>query len=211
MNPPGQINPLKKLFVEVGCFEKICEVLSTVKDEAKKVHPPTHTHTYTPHSTHSFSPTPTCSLQYPEEASVLACLVFSAFSAVMKGSDDKIKESFEQRIGHTQLTKLVSEMTPPTKSILQAGLDMAVDGTYTYEGDTHSIENSYAIGMLLRWMLYLNHDLSEWLSVRVLDMCSYGAYNKQLCCLGRLITVATEVLAKSQKREQPLQKSVEGE
>ena len=37
MNPPGQAATLKQLFVDVGCFEKICEVLSIVKEEAQKV------------------------------------------------------------------------------------------------------------------------------------------------------------------------------
>ena len=37
MNPPGQAASLKQLFVDVGCFEKICEVLSIVKEEAQKV------------------------------------------------------------------------------------------------------------------------------------------------------------------------------
>ena len=37
---------------------------------------------------------------------------------------EMLREGFEQRVGHTKLSQLVSAVTPPTKDILQAALDM---------------------------------------------------------------------------------------
>lgn len=85
-----------------------------------------------------------------------------------------------------------------------------VEGQYGYQQDIHSIYNTPAIAMLIRWLLTLNSDLCEWLSCRLYDMCSYGAHNKQRCCTAGLITVVTEVLAASQEEDKPFTEEVEG-
>ncbi len=125
-------------------------------------------------------------------------------------NSEPLRESFEQRVGHSKLSQLVSELTTPTKEILQASLDMTVEGSYVYQADTHCIFNTSAMAMLIGWLLDLNSDLASWLSIRLLDMCSYGAYNKQRCCTAGLITVVTEVLASSQEKGRLLQEQVEG-
>ena len=141
---------------------------------------------------------------------MLVCKIFTSFSAVMENSETQ-RESFEQRVGHTKLSKLVSEVTAPTKDILQAGLDMAVEGKYAYRADTHSVYNTSAVAMLINWLLDLNSDLSQWLSDRLYDMCSYGAYNKQRCCTAGLMAVIIEVLKSSQEPGRMLPDGVEGE
>ncbi len=54
VNPPGKEEKIRQLFVDVGCFEKICEVLSLVKEEAKEVSTPT-PHSTLPHTFHTHS------------------------------------------------------------------------------------------------------------------------------------------------------------
>ena len=37
MSPPGNAPVLRQIFVDVGCYEKICEALSLVREEAQQV------------------------------------------------------------------------------------------------------------------------------------------------------------------------------
>ena len=126
-----------------------------------------------------------------------------------------VREAFDTRIGYSSLCSLVESITEPTIDILQQGLNMVgtctsangihdliapppqvVDGQY-HEG-THSIHNTSAVAMLVRWLKSLPGELRTWLVTRLHDLCSIGAHNKQRCCSGGVIRVIIEVLASSQ-------------
>jgi len=128
----------------------------------------------------------------------------------MGGSDESLRVSFERRIGHVTLSQEVSLLATPTESILQAGLNMAVEGVYEYQSDSHPVHNTSAVAMLISWLTGLSGDLASWLSDRLLDMSSHSSYNKQRSCTAGLVSVVTKVLASSQDQDVVLCTRVEG-
>ena len=115
----------QELFVDLGCFEKICESLTLVKEEAAQVgvvrSPFVHAHLHIspPPHTHIFS----YPLQNPDESCALVCQVFRAFTSVMKKCP-VTREGFERRVGHYRLSQLVSAITKPSIDLLQEALNM---------------------------------------------------------------------------------------
>lgn len=128
------------------------------------------------------------------------------------------REAFESRVHYAKLCCLVESVIEPTEDILQEGFNMvcssgthcakdlmslsstfqAVEGQYTYREDTHSIYNTAAVAMLVRWLKSLYNELRLWVSTRLYDLCSFGAHNKQRCCSAGLIKVIVDVLVDSQ-------------
>ena len=68
-----------------------------------------------------------------------------------------------------------------------------------YQSHSHSIYNTWALAMLLRWLSQLQDNKRAWLAERLYDIISFGAHNRQRCCGAGLITVVTEVLHASQE------------
>ena len=69
----------------------------------------------------------------------------------------------------------------------------------TTESTSPLVCNADALGLCLEWLLDLPHNLQQWLSRRVLDLCSFSVYNKQQCCGARLTSIAVKVLVRSQE------------
>ena len=84
-----------------------------------------------------------------------------------------------------------------------------VEGEYEYQSHSHSIYNTWALAMLLRWLPSLPDNERAWLAERLYDLISFGAHNRQRCCGAGLITVVTDVLCASQK-EGGFSEEVEG-
>ena len=90
------MTPLQRLFVEVGCYEKISEVLKEVEEEAK---------------------------EEPEAAQQLVCSLFSAYSAVTKNCP-RTRQDFERRVSHSWLFQAIAKVITPTEAVLQEALNM---------------------------------------------------------------------------------------
>lgn len=86
-----------------------------------------------------------------------------------------------------------------------------VESHYKYKEDTHSIYNTSAVAMLTQWLLTVPKKLQPWLSMRLYDLCSFGAHNKQRCCSAGLLRVMVEVLEASQEEKKGFSEEVEGQ
>ena len=73
-----------------------------------------------------------------------------------------------------------------------------VEDKYEYEAHSHSVRNTWSLGMLLRWLLSLPEEMRAWLSERLYDVISFSAQNRQRCCGAELIAVVMEVIVASQ-------------
>ena len=88
-------------------------------------------------------------------------------------------------------------------------LFQVMEGVYEYQSHTHSIYNTWALAMLLRWIPELPPPQREWVGERLYDIISFSAHNRQRCCGAGLITVLVEVIVASQ--EGGFSEEVEGE
>ena len=91
-----------------------------------------------------------------------------------------------------------------------ASIVQVVEGVYDYQSHTHSIYNTWALAMLLRWLPSLPDSERAWLIERLYDIISFSAPNRQRCCGAGLIAVVVEVLAASQE-EGGFSEEVEGQ
>ncbi len=141
------------------------------------------------------------------------------------------REAFGTRVQYGNLCLLVESLVEPTVEILQEGFNMVstndvydiivfmrflaplkvVEGRYIYREGTHSIYNSSAVAMLVRWLKTLPNELRLWIATRLYDLCSFGAHNKQRCCSAGIIRVIVDTLASSQDGDTCFSEEVEGE
>ena len=84
-----------------------------------------------------------------------------------------------------------------------------MEGVYEYQSHTHSIYNTWALAMLLRWIPEVPPPQREWVAECLYDIISFSAHNRQRCCGAGLITVVVEVIVSSQ--EGGFSEAVEGE
>lgn len=82
--------------MEVGCYEKVSEVLKLVEEEAR---------------------------EKEGDAQVLVCSLFRAFSAVTKKCA-ATRQDFEHRVSHSWLFQAIAKVATPTEAILQEALNM---------------------------------------------------------------------------------------
>lgn len=181
VHPPsdaGSGEELKELLVIVGCYEKLLEVMNLLSraDESS------------------------CTT---EERKQLVMAVFAALTSIMADSP-AAKESFEGRQGYSTLKRAVEVLVLPDQEILQAALDMVVEGSFAYLEEAHTIYNTSCVGMLLQWLPSLPGPLQLWLAPRLQRLCSFGLHNRQKCCTAGLVRVATQVLVASQERGKEL-------
>ena len=85
-----------------------------------------------------------------------------------------------------------------------------VEDSYKFAECLHSIHNTAAVAMLVRWMPSLPPPLQSWLADRLYDLCSSGAHNKQRCCSAQLLCVVVETLVSSQHDGRQFSEEVEG-
>jgi hypothetical protein len=158
--------------VDLGCLIKITELLNTIRDSVR---------------------------EDGDLQCVLACSVLKSLTAIVEGSQ-ALREGYESTVTYHRLRQLVTELgTPPSTPVLSQAISMVVEGEYEYQSHSHSIYNTWALAMLLRWLPSLPENERAWLAERLYDLISFGAHNRQRCCGAGLITVVTDVLCASQK------------
>lgn len=89
-------------------------------------------------------------------------------------------------------------------------IDQVVEEEYQYDSHSHSIYNTWALAMLVQWLLALPPKERSWLAERLYDIISFSAHNRQRCCGAGLITVVVEVICASQE-EGGFSEEVEGQ
>ncbi|CAI8026148.1 Neurobeachin-like protein 1 [Geodia barretti] len=169
--PPTGAGRLRQQMVDLGCLIKITELLNTIRDSIR---------------------------EDGDRQCVLACSVLKSLTAIVEGSQ-ALREGYESTVTYHRLRQLVTDLgTPPSTPALSQAINMVVEGEYEYQSHSHSIYNTWALAMLLRWLPSLPDNERAWLAERLYDL-TFGAHNRQRCCGAGLITVVTEVLCASQK------------
>ena len=86
-----------------------------------------------------------------------------------------------------------------------------VESHYRYKEDTCTIRNTWAVVMLVRWLLTIPGAVQPWLAARLCHLCTTEAHNRQQCCSVGLLRVVVEVLAASQEEGRGFSEEVEGQ
>ena len=84
-------------------------------------------------------------------------------------------------------------------SVTLLSFPQVVEAEYVFGANTHSIYNTSALAMLLRWLPSLGGEMRAWFVERLCDVITFSAHNWQRCCGAGLVRVVGEVLAGSQE------------
>jgi hypothetical protein len=159
---------LQAIFVSVQCFQKMINVLTMAHEDGSSE---------------------------PYLAIKLCVSVVKAVAAVMGGSLSA-KATFRETIGYTSLKEHILEVSCPSREILEAFLDMAVEGVYQ-EG-ANSVCNTDVLLLLIEWLPSLSSELQRFLGGQLSGTCIYGSHNHMLCCQAGMITAVLEALGTGQ-------------
>ena len=84
-------------------------------------------------------------------------------------------------------------------SVTLPSIPQVVETEYAFGANTHSIYNTLALAMLLRWLPSLSGEMRAWFVERLCDIITFSAHNWQRCCGAGLVRVVGGVLAESQE------------
>ncbi|XP_063686547.1 neurobeachin-like protein 1 isoform X2 [Bolinopsis microptera] len=125
------------------------------------------------------------------EAVIISCI--RAYSSLMRKSSSS-KEEFEAHIGYL---KMLDNITSPSLKIIQAILDMVVEGQHKAEFIV--IQNLELLKVFLKWSFTMPGDSeNEFLSYlldKILDIITANMLSVMRCSSGGIITVITSFLS----------------
>ncbi|KAK3083537.1 hypothetical protein FSP39_025014, partial [Pinctada imbricata] len=134
------------------------------------------------------------------EAQRLAMSVLKVMSTVLSGSVNA-KERFSLRVGYIKFVEALKSLGQPSSALLQAVLDLVVEGDFDIS-QPQLIQNTQAAIMLLCWLPDIqSHDLQIWLAENLCKLCIKG-HNKLSCCNDGMISAILTVLAREKQVDQ---------
>ncbi|XP_074640856.1 neurobeachin-like protein 1 isoform X2 [Tubulanus polymorphus] len=123
-----------------------------------------------------------------EDAQTLALTVLDVLMKLMQGKANA-RKLFKQIVGVTKFVEVLKSLGQPSKQLLKAVLNMAVECEFTWVDNVHHIlQNAQATLALVYWLPDIHsYELQNWLSNHLLSLCSDTYHNRMLSCKDSMI------------------------